>query len=345
MSNKRILDEIEDHNDDSSVESVDSEALRLDTKPAQKQLFYTEEEDLEVKEEENIIRPKKVRFKRRQRDRDEDASTTVSDPWDFAEVVQSEFRDKLPSNYEIKRWKRPTKHMVRSVVQLVETDFEAAIEEIFEKYKGELRSVVVDTAPLHRQKHLIMSDMLSKIKHQLKKTKFPSRISDRDMDVEYIVSKRKYIQARYAQELTNAEKLEDELIRQQKRLQESREVFDTLQMSNKRKLKDQLMRNGLHPSIVKAMENAYGLIPDGETQNGPRAYEKDVMDLKLDAGESCPMHNIEPEIERLLPALRDYKNVSRRLHDNVDTFMTRIRYHSIASTLQNSQGQIPKENS
>lgn len=345
MSNGGILDKIEAHSDDSSVVDVDGDALRLDQELPEKQLFYTEEEELEDEQQyEDTIAAKRVRFKRRQRDLDADAEPRAQDAWDFAQVVRNEFRDKLPSNYEIKRWKKPSKHMVRSVVQLIETSFEAAIEQVFEKYRVELQSVVPDPAPLYRQKHIIMSDILSKLKHQLKRTKFPSRISDRDVDIEYIVSKRKYIQARYAQELANAEKLEDELIRQQERLKEARKMFENLQESNKRRLTDRLLRNDLHPSLVKAMENAYGLIPDADMRNNPKAYERDVQDLELES--AGPLHyTIEPEIEELLPALQEYRNISQRLYDNIDKFMARNHHDLIKSTLENCRPKSSRDHS
>lgn len=359
---KRILDQIEAKSDTSSVEDIDTEALRLDKLPSQKKLFYEEEEDEEEEEEDNggnvdkeivdqgqyeaideAVNTKRVRFKRRQRDPVSDAESRNIRYWDFGPLIQQEFRDKLPSNYEIKRWKRPSKHMIRSAIQLLEANFETAIEQVLDRYNDELKSAVKDSATVHRQKHILMNDLTLKVKQQLKKTKFPSRISDRDADIEYIFAKRKYIQSRYAQELANAEKLEDELVREEHKLREVREFCQDLETSNKRKLQERLLKNDLHPSLTKAMENAYGLIPDSnQTEQGNTVYARDTQELQLVQGEEGVVEVSEDEhtsdFDEFLPALRDYSEVSKSIYENIDRFMKLNRVESILDKIDKTSG-------
>ncbi|GAV52471.1 hypothetical protein ZYGR_0AG04620 [Zygosaccharomyces rouxii] len=364
---KRILDQIEANSDNSSVEDVDTEALRLDKIPSPKKLFYEDEdEDQDEDEDEDQdqghngedadnetvsqqeyepidepINVKRVRFKRRQRDPVSDAEAPNVRYWDFGPLIRQGFRDKLPSNYEIKRWKRPSKHMVRSVVQLLEANFETAIEQVFDRYNDELGSAVNDSTAAHRQKHILMNDLVLKIRHQLKKSKFPSRISDRDIDIEYIVAKRKYIQSRYAQELANAEKLEDELIREEQKLREAKELCQDLQTSNKRKLQERLLKNDLHPSLTKAMENAYGLIPDSSQLNqGNNIYTKDAQELQLASSAGTTINVLEDEdtsdIEKLVPALHDYHKISQSIYNNIDKFMKLNQVESVLDKIDKS---------
>ncbi|GAV47459.1 hypothetical protein ZYGR_0H03020 [Zygosaccharomyces rouxii] len=356
---KRILDQIEANSDTSSVEDVDTEALRLDKIPSPKKLFYEDEDEDEDDDEEaadnevviqresqpieDPINVKRVRFKRRQRDPVSDAEDPNVRYWDFGPLIRQEFRDKLPSNYEIKRWRRPSKHMVRSVVQLIETNFETAIEQVLDRYNDELKSVVNDSTAVHRQKHILMNDLVFKIRHQLKKTKFPSRISDYDVDIEYIVSKRKYIQSRYALELANAEKLEDELIREEQKLKELKELCQDLETSNKRKLQDRLLKNDLHPSLTKAMENAYGLIPDSDQAGqGNNIYTKDVQELQLVPSGGTLTNGSEDEdtldVEKLVPALREYNKVSQSIYSNIEKFMKLNKIESVLDRIDKISG-------
>lgn len=370
---KRVLDQIEANSDTSSVEDVDTEALRLDKLPSPKKLFYEDEDDgdnedenedenEEVNEDVNdenedgepaengfagqrVYEPidepinlKRVRFKRRQRDPASDVEQPNVQYWDFGPLIRQEFRSKLPSNYEIKRWKKPSKYMIKSVVQLVETNFETAIEQVFDRYNDELESAVTDSTSIHRQKHILMNDLALKIRHQLKKTKFPSRISDRDVDIEYIVAKRKYIQSRYAQELANAEKLEDELVREEQKLREAKELCQDLETSNKRKLQERLLKNDLHPSLTKAIENAYGLIPDNNhVKQGNNIYTKDVQELQLVPDGGSVVNPSEDEdisdAENFVPSIRDYNNVSRNIHDNISKFIELNKIESVLDAI------------
>lgn len=318
----------------SSIDIPDSDALRLDTpEPTsvpQKQLFYQDDEDSRMVENVPLVQSpvrKRVRFNKKQKADLESDGESPLHPWEFKRVIRRSFRDKLPNNYEIKRWKRPSSTMVQAVAQLLETNVESALQQVLDRYKGELQKIDGQRpiGKVFRQKQSIMNDIVSKIKSQLKKSRFPSRISDRDLEIEYIVSKRKFIQKRYAEELSNAERLEGELLREQRLLDEVRESCRTVQEDNRTRLTEGLIGgNNLHPSLNKAMENAYGLITDSSSTQTSTKFERDIADLNLKTADS---ESIQPsallpndKALDLLPALKEYQEAARELQQNITRF-------------------------
>lgn len=336
--------EDEEDGDSSIIMDVEnSDALRLDEFHTQeipdaskmlqkKELFYTGDEEEETEREEfGTISPhrKQVRFNNKRDDAYSDQESRLN-PWELKRVIRKEFREKLPNNYEIKRWKRPSRIMIGSVIQLLETNVETALDQVFKKYEPELQSILVSsndqTSKIYRQKQSIMNDIVSKIKNQLKRSKFPSRISDRDMDIEYIVSKRKFIQKRYSEELNNAERLEKELLKEQKMLQEAQEACKNLRESNKSRLTERLVQNSLHPSLNKAVENAYGLITDKDKTHltGQLAFKRDRDELNLQLTDKLesPAESVQvnQEMYNSLPSLQEYNKVSQDLRKNISQF-------------------------
>lgn len=318
---------------DISIDINDSRALRLDTPEAapvpKKQLFYQEDEDIRIAQSLPAVPSpirKRVRFNRQQNLEPGSDGEAPLHPWEFKRVIRRGFRDKLPNNYQIKRWKRPSRVMVDSVVQLLETNVESALQQVLEKYGAEIRNIdrhrPVDK--VFRQKQSIMNDIVSKIKGQLKKSRFPSRISDQDLEIEYIVSKRQFIQKRYAEELSSAERLENELLREQKTLEEVRQSCQFVKENNRVRLTEGLIGNNLHPTLNKAMENAYGLITDPSRSLPAGQFERDVADLNLkistpeDLQSGAPLLN--HRISDLLPALTECHRVSRELQENMTRF-------------------------
>lgn len=336
--------EDEEDGDSSIIMDVkNSDALRLDEFHTQelpqasrmiqkKELFYTGDEEEETEREEfGTLSPnrKQVRFNNKRDDEYSDQESRLH-PWELKRVIRKEFREKLPNNYEIKRWKRPSRIMIGSVIQLLETNVETALAQVFKKYEPELQSILVSsndqTSKIYRQKQSIMNDIVSKIKNQLKRSKFPSRISDRDLDIEYIVSKRKFIQKRYSEELNNAERLEKELLKEQKMLQEAQEACKNLRESNKSRLTERLVQNSLHPSLNKAVENAYGLITDKDKTHltGQLAFKRDRDELNLHLTDKLesPAESVQvnQEIYNSLPSLQEYNRVSQDLRKNMSQF-------------------------
>lgn len=318
--------------DDSSMSVHDSDALRLDIlqQPKQRQLFYQEDEESELGGQlqpppEPLIQSplrKHVRFNsQRRRGPDSDEDTSMH-PWEFKKIIRKEFRDKLPKNYEIKRWRRPSKIMVNSVVQLLETNVESSLRQVLKKYTPELQAIehTKNVDKIFRQKQSIMNDIISKIKSQLKKSKFPSRISDRELEIEYIVSKRKFIQNRYAEELLNAERLERELLREQSLLQELKASCEAVKLNNRTSLTKGLMENNLHPSLSKAVENAYGLIAEpSSSQIAGNLYKRDVAELNLKLGDPTTSPSQE-EVANFLPGLNKSNQASAGLYNNLSNF-------------------------
>lgn len=322
--------------DDSSIGIHDSDALRLDVQgqSKQKQLFYQDDEESEMGIENHeplpMVQPavrKQVRFNNQRNPQpNSDEDTSPMHPWEFRRVIRQGFRDKLPRNYEIKRWKRPSKVMVNSVVQLLETNVDSSLRQVLKKYKPELQAIehTGNVDKVFRQKQSIMNDIVSKIKGQLKKSKFPSRISDRELEIEYIVSKRKFIQDRYAEELANAERLERELLREQALLDELKAQCETVKQNNKIRLTKGLMENNLHPSLNKAVENAYGLIAGASSTSnvtGNAQYKKDITELNLKVPEDQAI--ISPNQEEnadLLPELLKSDRASAELRKNISNF-------------------------
>lgn len=329
--------------DNSSISIQDSEALRLDTpdavpvnKSQEKQLFYREDNESEFHSETSVNPPvpfldrKRVRFNKRVTDEADSDKESALRPWEFKRAIRRGFREKLPNNYQIKRWKRPSRIMVGSVVQLLETNAESAMERVFKKYSSELRSTEQyddnEISKIFRQKQSIMNDIVSKIKTQLKKSRFPSRISDRDLEIEYIVSKRRFIQKRYAEELINAERLEKELLKEQSLLEEVKVACANVKENNRNRLTERLIDNNLHPSLNNAMENAYGLITDSSRSqpDGQLIYRRDVAELNLKIPGELISQSVDYEkLSNLLPALENCNRVSQGLHKNMSAFEQR----------------------
>lgn len=327
-----------DDNSSAIIAQEDAEALRLDTpddaipiQETRRELFYLEDEDDALDPAKNIgltERPKKkVRFNRATQSENLSDQETALYPWELKKVIRKEFREKLPNNYEIKRWKKPSKVMINSVIQLLETNVQNSIEQVFEKYRNELQNVTHENNQeidrFHRQKQSIMNDIIAKIKLQLKKSRFPSRISEQDLDIEYIVSKRRFIQKRYAEELANAERVEYELFKEQQLLAEARGTCDQVKEDNRTKITETLIKNNLHPSLSKAVENAYGLIKDFEAEetSGKQVYLRDISELNVQLPQDkAPPNELYEKISNLLPALKDLDKAAKELHSSTDKF-------------------------
>nr|8T0P_A Chain A, Inner kinetochore subunit OKP1 [Saccharomyces cerevisiae S288C] len=149
-------------------------------------------------------------------------------PWEFRKVIQAEYRERLPRNYELKHWKKPSKIMIGSILRLLETNTVSALDSVFEKYEKEMNQMTHgdnnEVKRIYSKKERLLEIILTKIKKKLRQAKFPSRISERDLDIEYIYSKRQFIQNRYSQELQNNERLEAILSREQNLLEETRKL-------------------------------------------------------------------------------------------------------------------------
>ncbi|AET40421.1 Okp1p Ecym_6013 [Eremothecium cymbalariae DBVPG len=307
---KNILDEIlsdsdiSKDEDEGSMASLNADAFRLDGKQptdgnGNMELFVRDEDSSPLGKEtansnqvyrsisedgsdevSDIKTPprerKRVRFNAGQ-DAETDKDDDELNPWDLKRAVRKQFKEKLPENYEIKTWKRPPKHLIRSLLEIMEGNVERAAEDVMNKYSDECIHTLgpEEFEKFQEDKKQVLFNMIGKLRSRLKRTKFPSRISDHALDIEYIYTKRNFIQQRYETELDNTEKVELQLVEEQQVLAT---IKNQASQATAKQLLEQLTAD-LHPSLNKAISNAYGLIKDQE--NTRETYLRDVDNLNL----------------------------------------------------------------
>lgn len=341
MSGDNSFDMESNNNSDARPENV--RGVLINKRPAQneKRLFHNESEDDELESQSQSLAKKQVRFNQHSDNKDEGDDSNIQ-PWEFRKVIRREYKEKLPNNYEIRNWRKPSKTMTSSVLQLLDNNVETALETVFVKYRPELERVTNNdlrqTGKILKQKQGIMEDIVTKIKQRLRRSKFPSRLADNDLDIEYIFAKRKYIQKRYEQELKNAERMEIELIREQEQLENDKRLCSSLKKSNTKKLTEKLVQNDLHPSLNRAMANAYGLT-DSHGQDSSltdnQIYKKDTKELNLDTDvfNESELRNInDTAVEQLpgyIPSLKRYNNASNELSKHINFFLQENNYEDI----------------
>ncbi|CAI2011006.1 hypothetical protein SEUBUCD646_0G04300 [Saccharomyces eubayanus] len=332
--------------------------LRLDVAPepngiqSKKTLFYENSDDAE-EEEQNIRKSaeegqqrykasKQLRFKINKETTNNgqqqlsggSAENEERDvrPWEFRKVIQAEYRERMPRNYELKHWKKPSKVMLESIFRLLETNTASALDSVTEKYHEELNQMTHgdnnELNRIYKKKERLLETIVTKINKKLRQAKFPSRISERDLDIEYIYSKRQFIQNRYSQELQNCERLETNLAREKKLLEETKKLCKNLKTSNKRRLTEKLIQRDLHPVLNKAMEYTYGLdSTNGSAQaDGQVAFKNDANELNLmwnDPIKSTTDVGLDnKEVFSLLPSLQEYASTSHDLKETIDRIVT-----------------------
>ncbi|CAI4063733.1 hypothetical protein SUVZ_07G4090 [Saccharomyces uvarum] len=253
-------------------------------------------------------------------------------PWEFKKVIQAEYRERMPRNYELKHWKKPSKVMLESIFRLLETNTASALDSVIEKYHEELTQMTHgdnnELKRIYQKKERLLETIVTKINKKLRQAKFPSRVSERDLDIEYIYSKRQFIQNRYSQELQNCERLEMNLAREKKLLEETKKLCKNLKTSNKRRLTEKLIQRDLHPVLNKAIENTYGLnSTNGSAQaDGQVTFKNDVNELNLmwnDPIKSTTDVRLDnKEVFSLLPSLQEFTNTSRDLKETIDRIVS-----------------------
>lgn len=253
-------------------------------------------------------------------------------PWEFRKVIQAEYRERMPRNYELKHWKKPSKVMLESIFRLLETNTASALDSVFEKYRKELTQMTHgdnnELKRIYQKKERLLETIVTKINKKLRQAKFPSRVSERDLDIEYIYSKRQFIQNRYSQELQNCERLETNLAREKKLLEETKKLCKNLKTSNKRRLTEKLIQRDLHPVLNKAIEYTYGLdSTKGSAQaDGQVTFKNDANELNLmwnDPIKSTTDVGLDnKEVFSLLPSLQEYTNTSRDLKETIDRLVS-----------------------
>ncbi|CAI4062726.1 hypothetical protein SKDZ_07G4230 [Saccharomyces kudriavzevii ZP591] len=370
MNNDQTMGSSPDENASESDSSIltnvnDIGTLRLDMPPeskstqSKKSLFYENSDDAEEEEDgqHRYKEAKQLRFevnngvvsKGRQQPSDE-VTTSVEGgvrPWEFGKVIQAEYRERLPHNYELKYWKKPSKIMLESIFRLLETNTISVLDSVFEKYEAELKQMTHgddnELKRIYSKKERLLETIVSKINKKLRQAKFPSRISERDLDIEYIYSKRQFIQNRYAQELQNCERLETNLAREQKLLEETRKLCRNLKTSNKRRLTEKLIQRDLHPALNKALEYTYGLeSSNGFTQaEGQVTFKNDITELNLllnrPIKSTTDISLDKREVLSLLPSLQEYANTSRELKGTMHEIVSDSHEQEIKEVIDHRQ--------
>ncbi|AMD22805.1 HHR036Cp [Eremothecium sinecaudum] len=295
-------------NNDSSMMSVNVDRLRLDRKQPARDLFVREapssplaenyerqERDQTDTQEENNVggendkdqsdiittlprERKRVRFNSRD---EQHHNPDEINPWDLKKLVRSELRQRLPENYEIRTWKRPPRTLVRSLVDLMETNVTRAVEKVLSNYETEcVRTLGSDQFGKFRaDKEQMLYNLIGKLQTRIKRSRFPARIAENALDIEYIFAKRNYIQQQYASQLHSAEAMEERLIQEQRTASEFEE--QVANPSSKELLKE--LTADLHPSLHKAVTNSYGLIKDNQNTRSTYLIDKEDLNLRLDS--------------------------------------------------------------
>lgn len=296
------------NNEESDFDDLNGSNFRLDDKPSQvdeelstkpKHLFVDEESsfieeydrsEVDMTEDKDYtakdIETQPRNCKKIQSNHDKDIETEkINNYWDFKRIVQKEFKERLPENYDIKNWKRPTKQLLNNLVELMENNVETSITQVMDQYKSEFIAIhgqnELGLEKFIESKEILLFDIINKIKYKLKKIKIPSRVSDQDLNIEYIFSKRNFIKDRYLVDLQSAEKLEHQLIQEQQKHEKLKQIFERENESytiNTKQLMNNLITD-IHPALSRAISNKYGLIKD--TQNTKETFEIDRNELNL----------------------------------------------------------------
>lgn len=316
----RVLDEIvtssgsDDDYINTSEEDVDVESDEVQEQGENgRQLFVSEDESPAEEEQEQ------EQEEEEQGEEEEDGDR--ANPWQFQKVIRKEINSRLPSNYNLKRWRKPSRMMIDSVMQLLESNGVDAIDSVFDKYEREIYKHLRGPSHLRHQeiqeikqeKERMIRDILVHIEKKLRFSKFPARLSENDFNVEYIYEKRRFLQERYASELHKSELLEKEITRENKLLEEARQMTENLKGTNDRRLRDKLEHNDIHPSMLQAISE------DLESKsNGNIAFNRDKIEVNLELPEtsSHELLNIEeqvPSLQELNEAIRTTQNISNTL--------------------------------
>lgn len=267
--------------DETSMLDVDADELRLDRDEDDRKLFVKDSEDSynnydnEFHEEEDIspihtppTEHKRVHF-----------NDKKPNPWNFKRTISAELLKRLPENYNVKTWKRPPRKLVKSFLELLEIDAIRAVKEVTDQYKAECLLTLGDEefAQLCTDKEQMLYNLIGKLKSRFKRTRIPGRVSEQALNIEYIYAKRNFIQRLYKAELTSAEQMEEQLNAE---LREVDYLAEQATKSTSNQLITQLASE-LHPSLIKAVSNSYGLIKDDKITRESYLIDKEELNLDL----------------------------------------------------------------
>ncbi|CAR21519.1 Okp1p [Lachancea thermotolerans CBS 6340] len=325
---------------DESFVQLDGDEFRLDQEarrkgPVGKKLFVEEDSIAESPLRNGLLGPsliasspqksdlespsKRVQFKHHidSASEEEPISEQPIDQWNFKDLIGDRFRERLPET-DLKAWQRPSKRLLNSITDILENNIDLALEATFEKYEAECERLAIGRSVKHirRDKERMLHKTIGKIERQLQSSKFPSRVKDRDFDIEYIYAKRTFIQNSFSQELEHTDSVEHQVLREQKALEDLKHVQAKLSNRALRQTKlltEQLSHN-LHPALSKAMVNSFGLI--GDNAINKERYKKDVdeLNLKLADPSAGVTHSL---LHKYLPSLKNYEKTAEKLQGSL----------------------------
>lgn len=346
------------NNDDSRSSLLghnQTNSLRLDTevdKP-RKTLFYESSSPQLPIAKENII-PSPVRNKRFFEESDTSGvfalpkrringltrrriakkRSNLINEWDLKSLIKSEFNEKFANDKLIENfnWRRLPNSLELNIAQLLEGNLQSSIDEVFDRYNNELTNVLQDNdslddiSQIYQLKLRLMNEIMKKIKTNLKLAKFPDKFKEKDIDIEYIVAKRSFIQDRYVQELKNIENLNLEINKETKKLNEIKRFMSDMKQNNNKILKKKLINKDLHPVLNHSIQNAYGLIQQSNSHSvtSKTSLNRDKADYNLIVPTNFEIPYNEADSQLIgspLPSLSKSKQISLELQDTVTNIL------------------------
>lgn len=258
-------------------------------------------------------------------------------PWDFNKYIKREFNNNK-AFHDI-QWKKVNNTIGTSIMQLIEGDMNIAIDETFQKYDNDLQYITNDKFGeidrIYNLKQKLMNQILDKIYDKLRDSSLPIELKDTDLDVEYIVGKRSHIQERYTEEMRNVESLEIALQNEKEKLLEVKSFLKNLKQNKDKSLNEKLLQNDLHPALMQAIQNAYGLIKStssdsNKNNNKITNLKRDIAEFNLVPSKSAENeHELKPydekQAEVALPALKEYNTANLKLTENVSNTLSQSR--------------------
>ncbi|SCU96586.1 LANO_0E13872g1_1 [Lachancea nothofagi CBS 11611] len=312
--------------EDESFAQLDGDAFRLDRNqakrhqsPKKKTLFVDDESFAESPVKSGLLghSPTQSPLRKVQFDTQHGVKRLPADPWDFKTLILEQFEERLPEGYDLRNWRRPSRKLVSNMVDILENNVTMALEQTFAKYTDECNRAILDRSVkgVRKEKEQMLFHLIGKIEHRLRRSRFPSRATDRDLDIEYIYAKRKFIQDRFSRESNHLELVEHQIQREQNTLDELKasQSRHTDRSARRSKELTEQLSNNLHPALSKAMINSFGLLRDNAANRD--RYHQDVDDLNLKLEESVSQDSLLG-LQDHFPAIREYRASVQKLRDS-----------------------------
>lgn len=274
--------------------------------------------------------------KRKQSRKNSNSNNRIG-PWEFNKFIKKSYNDKGPIRNEDIVWKTISKPLADSMMQLVEENTNSSIDDIFIDCNNDLETITMDkfgeVDKIYNLKQRLLNEILDKMNDKLRDSQLPSSFKSIDLDVETIVSKREYIQGLYEEELKNIETIEIALEKEKEKLEESKKILQGIKSNKNKNLNEKLLKDDIHPALIPAIQNAYGMIGtnSGTTTNKignkTSSWKKDIaeMNLQLPASMNNRHKKLTSEEENAaklsIPSLKEYLDINNELQNRVSDIL------------------------